>query len=382
MECNSTGKIEHCSESVILGCFGPDIVRDSRGISFSMPGSFVSLRVKGANKLCMEMYGGNNYFRVEITELETKSQQCYVISPERSFVGWVNICDNLFAHREYHIDVIKLTEPMLRSLVTRSHPVEITRVRIDQGSFVEQDWESLMFPQGWLEVIGDSDVCGFGVGGPITSPHNLLSMDPAKEDATKAWGCLLAELFALGNRGALILGASGKGVVRNAPMCGPETIPEMWNRLKSDPTVIRLRSKPRAVVLLVGGNDFFDHAGPDDEIFINTYSKFLSDIRDTHGKKVPIFVFQCSETCASSAGSPTCHPMEDETVGEISDKLGIMTMAAVESCGGAKERIFFEMIRERLSLDDYGLMMHWNVKGQSKIAAYMARFIREQSVGL
>ena len=382
MECNSTGKIEHCSHSVVLGGFGSDLTRNSRGLSFSMPGSFVSLRVKGANELSLEMYGGNNYFRVEIKELETNSHQSFVISPETAFVDWVNICGNLFPHREYHIDVIKLTEPMLRSLVTRSHPVEIARVRIDQGSFVVHDWESLMFPHGWLEVIGDSDVCGFGVAGLITSPHNLLSMDPAKEDATKAWGCMLAEKLGLGNRGAVILGASGKGVVRNAPMCGAETIPEMWGRLRSDPAVIRLRSKPRAVVLLVGGNDFFDHTGPDEESFINTYSKFLSDIRDFRGKDVPIFVFQCSETCASSAGSPSCLPMEDETVGEVSDKLGIMTMAAVESCGGAKERIFFEMIRERLSLDDYGLMMHWNVTGQSKIAAYMARFIRDQSIGL
>ena len=78
----------------------------------------------------------------------------------------------------------------------------------------------------------------------------------------------------------------------------------------------------------------------------------------------------------SSAGSPRVHPQEDQEAAKACERLCEWTAEAVNQSGGSARSIFYSTIDTPLDvLTDYGIMMHWNRSGQSKIARAMVSAI-------
>jgi lysophospholipase L1-like esterase len=198
---------------------------------------------------------------------------------------------------------------------------------------------------------------------------NVFSMDGADQDCLKAWGGCLASK--LGYQNAFVCTAwSGKGIVKNAPMCGETCLPDLW----SSHRYTLVDEPPRLIAILAGGNDFFSESFPTKDEFQTQFSEFLHTVRKIRGNSVPIYVFQCSASCCSSAGSPSVHPSEDEWAIKSSKMLHENTLNTVSGIGD--DKIVYHQIDIKLDLNtDYATMMHWSPCGHEKIAQSMAQFI-------
>ena len=130
----------------------------------------------------------------------------------------------------------------------------------------------------------------------------------------------------------------------------------------------RLTEAPQAVIVLGGGNDFFNFGRPNEAEFVQRFKEFLGDLHELYGSAVPIYVFQCSASCSSSGGSPLIHPMDDPEVLLTSALLIEFTRRAVNEAVVEFGRMFrFEVLDVKLDLlSDFGTMMHWNRSGSLK----------------
>ena len=360
-------------ESLFAG-FGSDVRVHQSSVTFTMSGAGFAIHVSGSTFLKVRMDGGLNYFLVSVRDTATNVTIEESVHPP-SGLDWIRVAQGLARDRSYIITITKKTEASLRYPWSNFDRVTVRAMRTD-GVFHPIDAESVFFPRGWVEVIGDSDACGFGVDGEASSPSNFLTMDPSAQDVHGAWGCLIAELIGLGRISARTVAMSGKGVTSNAPFCGAETIPQIWANLEETRNDFDPNIPPACVCILVGGNDFFDHVGLDKRTFVSAFSNFLSSIRDKRREQAPIFVFQCAASCMSSAGSPRVHPQEDQEAAKACERLCEWTAEAVNQSGGSARSIFYSTIDTPLDvLTDYGIMMHWNRSGQSKIARAMVSAI-------
>lgn len=363
-----------------IGVMGSDIKCSGNRLWFTAPGTCIAFSVTGANCVSMEIACGFNIFCVSVHDTDNGNRYESTVTSGNE-VNWIQVCHGLLERHTYVIHVIKKTEPFLRTALTRFYPAKLRSISCENGKFLPINPKEHLYPKGWIEVIGDSDACGFGVAGPISSPHNFLSMDPVAEDVRKGWGCLLAEALGLGPWAVVMIAASGRGIIRNAPFCGTETVPELWRQSKvKHGSRVQPSELPRAVVLLVGGNDFYDLQGPCSVEFTKEFSRFICEIRSFYGSQVPIFLFQCSASCLSSAGSASVHPQLDEPAVRASERLCGMTEAVTKTAGSSEASIYFHVLRTRLIHPvDYSIMMHWSESGQRKIASEMAQFITDQN---
>lgn len=125
----------------------------------------------------------------------------------------------------------------------------------------------------WIEVIGDSITCGYGVLGE--GPRCDFSAETEAEPF--AWGALAAR--ALGAAHTTIA-YSGKGVSRNVSDDRGPVMPELFHRTLPDELGSEwgFHSQPAAVVINLGTNDFVDgHPGP---VFVDALDAFLAQIRE------------------------------------------------------------------------------------------------------
>ena len=345
-------------------------------IVYSMPGVRFVVRVRGATRVSAKMFGGYGFFTVVVQNCETGESVESTVSPQGTSVETVSLASGLDPEVDYDVMCIKKSEPELRSILTCFESVVVETVRINSGTFIPINAKSVFYPNGWIEAIGDSDACGFGVDGPISGPSNIFSMDPEAEDVNQAWGTQLAILMRLGRHACLTVAASGKGIASNAPMCGYSTLPDVWEEQQARATWMMPVEPPIGVFVLAGGNDFFGQVVPDRDTFVDAFRSFLGRVRYYRGPMTPIHLFQCSSGCCSSAGSPSVHPSKQFDVVVACEALASYSATVVKTaqCEGAIIR--FEQLITRLDFPShYGIMMHWNRRGQRAIAREMHRWL-------
>jgi hypothetical protein len=357
------------TDSSRIAWFGSHTASAS-SVEYTMSGVQFGVRVTGTHIVRVYMSMGQNFFTVRRIRVSAPASTTeYMLTSTSSSFEWVTLATSLDTSAVYDITVTKRTEPTLRTIFTSFEPVIVHRLSISpRGTFSPIRPEDLFHPTGWIEIIGDSDACGFGVSGEMSSTSSVLSMDPEMENVELAWGSRVAEL--LGIHSTSVIAGSGKGIVQNATMCGDKTLPEIWSQSQYTSC-----EPPKAVLILAGGNDFYCSQWPDEHEFVDAFSELLTSIKLVRGHYIPIVVFQCTARCGSSISDP------DDAVAActILDRL---TREAVAKTGGIANRIFHHTIDIELDrVSDFGIMMHWNASGQLKIAMEMARLIRMDSGG-
>lgn len=127
-------------------------------------------------------------------------------------------------------------------------------------------------PARFIELIGDSITCGYGVLG--VGPSCSFSIDTEAE--THAWGALAA-----GALGAVhtAIAYSGKGAYRNYDGSTTDTMPVIWTRTLADApaSVWGFAKAPAAVVINLGTNDFA--AGDPGTPFVNAMVALIAQVR-------------------------------------------------------------------------------------------------------
>ena len=366
----------HACDREHVAWFGTFTRQTDQSVMFSMPGVSFAVRVSGATTLDMTVTGGCN--RALIT-----TRKCSDGSTLETEIELPDSCEcialsgSLDPATAYDIIVTKVTEAEIRTAFTSFKPVTVRWLSIDSGKFHVIEPKSIFFPRGWIEVIGNSDACGFGIDGSVSSTWNFLSMDPSHGNVLFAWGSQVAERLGFGKLAVRTIAGSGKGIVRNAPFCGDQTLPSLWRDCCMKIDEVPLPEAPRAVLMLAGGNDFFHQEPPDEMGFVTEFKNFLLDIHAHHGHSVPVFLFQCGAGCSSSAGSPFLHPADDAaSVKSVNKLIDLTRVAASAASAEAGRELYFIPLTTTLDLnEDFAVMMHWSRSGHKKIATEISAFV-------
>jgi len=371
---------------------------------FDWPGVSFVFRITGATKVDMIANCGSSHFSINVRNISTQDNTKIhrIILNTKKSIETINLISDLNVNESYEVIVTKITEPKTRSAFNNFSPVKLHSIHaspIDSAKFlpIEKDY---LYQAGWIEVIGDSDACGFGIEGKLSGMEidDLLSIDPKFENVEHAFGTILAKQILGENGRAVTLAWSGKGIHYNAPFSGPsETIPQLWKCKVASSGIHRndnfiekyngnksIYSSPHAIIILAGANDFetlFTSINRSD--YVQSYINLLKDIREHRAQSIPIYCFQCSVNCAASLGSPSKHPRDDPSEVEKCSKIVEWTREAVETfkCMQTSTKVYFHEIDINLELaTDYGSLMHRNVNGNHKIAMNMASVIQFNSV--
>jgi lysophospholipase L1-like esterase len=135
-----------------------------------------------------------------------------------------------------------------------------------------------------LEVIGDSNACGYGDLG--TDP---CTFSTATESAYKSYPEQAVAL--LGARPATNICYSGIGVYQNwgynGPNSGFPSMPTYYLRTLTDSSpqyqfATDPSAQPNVVVIQLGGNDFWDGNGPSQTNFVNAYTGLVKTVRSKY----------------------------------------------------------------------------------------------------
>src|SRR6185437_9930940 len=124
----------------------------------------------------------------------------------------------------------------------------------------------------WIEFVGDSITCGYGVLGPDQS--SCFSNDTEAE--TRGWAALTAQAFGAAHSA---IAYSGKGVIRNNGGDTTELMPVLFERTLVDAADAWgfTSYTPDVVVIDLGTNDFAQ--GDPGQAFVTGYEAFVAQIR-------------------------------------------------------------------------------------------------------
>jgi lysophospholipase L1-like esterase len=151
-------------------------------------------------------------------------------------------------------------------------PTELVQLELEEGSTLL----SVPAPSRRIEFVGDSITCGYGNGG--TEPTCPFSS--ATENHLASYGAIAARLLGAEGWG---VAWSGKGVSQNYGGNTTDPLPALYERaIPTDPaSVWDFSTKPDAVVINLGTNDFSSDPDPTQETFAADYEALLETIR-TH----------------------------------------------------------------------------------------------------
>ncbi len=227
-------------------------LRDPEAPRFAWPGSALRTRFRGTGIAIELEEEQSNHYQVEI---DVREPSALVTHGGRAVY---ELASGLEAG-EHDLTITRRTEGTFG--VTRFH------------GLAGAELVATPPPARWIEVIGDSITCGYGVLGE--GPRCDFSAETEAEPF--AWGALAAR--ALGAVHTTIA-YSGKGVSRNVSNDHGPLMPELFHRTLPDEPGSEwgFHSQPAAVVVNLGTNDFVDgHPGP---IFVDALGAFLAQIRE------------------------------------------------------------------------------------------------------
>ncbi|HET6343860.1 MAG TPA: SGNH/GDSL hydrolase family protein, partial [Myxococcota bacterium] len=182
-------------------------------------------------------------------------------------------------------------------------------------------------PERRIEFVGDSGTAGYGADANVTL-QTMCTFSASTESATISYPAQTAALLQADHTN---ISYSGKGLVQNRDPVNDavKTLPVMWERTFADaqPEVPWDHSKwqPQAVVLTVGGNDFFASFPPEAQ-YTSTTVAFLKRIWQVY-PKAHVFMMvspmirdrerptatRYAQSVASSAGDERAHYIDVPT---------------------------------------------------------------------
>jgi lysophospholipase L1-like esterase len=203
-------------------------------------------------------------------------------------------------------------------------------------------------PTRWIEIIGDSITCGYGVLG--TSD---CTFSPDTEDETSAWGALAAaDLHAA----HVAISYSGIGIYRDYTGDATKNMPDRYGRVVADdPSSTWTWSyRPDVIVIELGTNDF--NRGNPGQPYVDAYISFVRMLR---GRFPAAAILLATSPMAGG----------DKRVA----MKGVL-LAVLAAMGD--EHISIVDLAEQLADDGYGCDRHPSTKTQRKMADALVAAIR------
>lgn len=226
-----------------------------------------------------------------------------------------------------------------------------------------------------LEFLGDSGLCGYGADG--THPCDFSDVT---ENAAVAFPNLVGLTLGAEVRN---LSYSGKGLVTNRDNVDDayKTLPILWQRTLpyDDPDAAWDANtwKPQAVVLVTGGNDYFNEI-PDATTFVGTVSSFVTKLKTVYPGVV---VFTAVSPMVRDDGNPKSQPGASAT----KRATAIAYMKQVVTNAADPNVRYLDIPgpdvddpNTALGANGYGCDQHMNDVTHRKIAASVAASLKTQ----
>jgi lysophospholipase L1-like esterase len=150
-------------------------------------------------------------------------------------------------------------------------PTVLLEVTVEGGQLSEAP----KMPERMIEVVGDSITCGYGNLGESSS----CSFSSATEDHYQTYGVYLAKRF---DAELSTVAWSGRGVVSNYNgEVSYDRMPKLYDRAVPGEkrSLWDFHTKPQAVIINLGTNDYSTDHDPTDADFVSTYVGLLTNIR-------------------------------------------------------------------------------------------------------
>ncbi|CAL1165136.1 unnamed protein product [Cladocopium goreaui] len=332
------------------------IVKNKEGVCFDWPCTSFKFKTS-ASRAWLRMDGGRNYFNVLING----SLVC-VLKTFSAVRDYLVPTDG-----ESIVEVQKRTEAKIGSITQKeTSSVTLHGLVLEDGSLEDLPQDT---PKR-LEFLGDSETSGFGNLGPsqpgVPNLRSVLTVNVAHQDANQAWPALVAKAFGADFHN---ISWSGAGVVWNAGAGCSADAPfhDLYSRAlgSSQTTSIDGEWQPDAVVLYLGGNDWWSLSHKGEEPLIAGFRRFLRHLREHRGPDVAICILLASpESVCACIGS-----LEDQRA--FAADMSRCWRAAAEQLEDPK--VYWDVVDPKppCSLSDpadWGQMGHWSVQGNSKWA--------------
>jgi lysophospholipase L1-like esterase len=299
---------------------------------FEWPGSAIVTRTDGASISVELDDGGNNLFEV-----------------------WVDgaLAAPITAQAGDH------TYPVASGLAAGAHDVVIARRTesfFGATTYLGLPGASLVStpgPSRWIEFVGDSITCGYGVLGPdMSSCFSNLT-----EAETRGWAELASEQLGAAHTA---IAYSGIGVSRNNDGSTTDVMPQLYERtLADDPTPWGFTAyTPDVVVIDLGTNDFAK--GDPGQAFVTAYEAFVAQIR-AHYPSAWIVVAQ----------SPMLSDGYPAGAMQRTKAAAYLQQVVSDRKAGGDARVAFVDIAEQDPNDGYGCDYHPSATTHAKMAAQL-----------
>jgi len=221
-------------------------------------------------------------------------------------------------------------------------------------------------PTRWIEMIGDSITCGYGVLGDVaTCP---FSADTEAE--THAWGAKTAAMLGAAH---VAIAYSGKGVYRNYGGDLVDPVPAIYDRVIADDpssTYDFADYTPDVVVINLGTNDFSndDQGNPVDPgaAYVSAFVDFAAVVRQRYPQAW--IVLALSPMLSDSYPAGAMH--------RTLERQYLQEVVSTRTTAG-DDRISFLEIDEQDDADGYGCDYHPSEATQQIMAEALAARIRE-----
>lgn len=234
-----------------------------------------------------------------------------------------------------------------------------------------------------LEFIGDSETAGFGNLGPSEPPgshswRHVFHMDPADQDANRAWPALVAEKL---GAECHVIAWSGAGVLWNCPDgCSADgnfqaLLPRM---LGSDASTAATPEngllqgwEPDAVVVYIGGNDWYSLSEGRHEELGRAFGALLGQLRALRPSAAVLVLLAAPSSFCS------CISTLEEQAWFAADMDRCWRRAA-ELAG--HPGVSMHQVEPRPAIDvadraDWGQAAHWSARGHEKWAGAVAPLV-------
>ncbi|CAJ1330134.1 unnamed protein product [Effrenium voratum] len=264
------------------------------------------------------------------------------------------------------IEVQKRTESRIGGTMQKpTGPVVLHGVMLEDGTLEELEEDT---QERRLEFLGDSETSGFGNLGPsqpgAPGLRSLLTVNIAHQDGNQAWPALAAKALDADFHN---IAWSGAGVVWNGMGCSADApFHDLYARaLGTSEAEVVDEWQPDAVVIYLGGNDWWSLADKGHDALTEGFHRFLERVRERRAEAAICVLLASPDSICACIGS-----QEDQAA--FAADMSQCWRSAAEKLGDS--RVFLDVVAPNppCSLSepaDWGQMGHWSVQGNKKWAA-------------
>ncbi|HEY4059482.1 MAG TPA: SGNH/GDSL hydrolase family protein [Kofleriaceae bacterium] len=294
---------------------------------FAWPGSSLTTRFSGTTISIALEDGGENWFEITVDGVNQPPLQA--MAGARSYVLASGLADG-----EHDLVFARRTESFFGTS------------KFD--AFTNATLVPTPRPQRYIEFIGDSITCGYGVLGASAT----CMFDATTEAETRAWARLTAD--SLGALHASIA-YSGIGMTRNNGGSTDNTMPDRYTRLFADDaeSVWGFSYTPDVIVINLSTNDYA--MGDPGVAFETTYVAFIKNLR-SHFPNVPVLI----------ATSPM-----------LGNEARTTLRAHLDAIAGQLDGVHVMDLAEQMPADGLGCDYHPSTVTDQKMAVVATQAIRD-----